>query len=234
MLQLQRQEDLLRLLEQKREMTVKELCAALYCSPATVRRDLEDLQRRGRLRRSFGGAVYQERYPDQLPLALRSAAHISEKKRLCARAAALIRPGDTVLIDASSTTYFLAPWLKEIPEVTVVTNNPYLTVVLAETGVRCLCTGGETLSSSLALTGSDAERFVRGVRANLFFFSARGVCRGEITDSSKGERDLKRAMIERSEKSCFLSDESKEGLCFAYRVADTAECQWIRQEPEPQ
>lgn len=218
MLQLERQKDLMRLLQEKKSMTVKELCAALFASPATVRRDLAALEQSGLLTRSFGGAVLNEVFPDQQPLAVRSAEHVGEKKRVAARAAMLIRPGQTVFLDASSTTYYLVPHLREIPDLTVITNSPRTCLALAEQGVRSLCTGGEMLEGSLVLAGSDAERFVRGVRAHLFLFSARGVARGEISDSSKAERDLKIAMLEQSERGIFLYDASKEGRSYPYII----------------
>lgn len=218
MLQLERQKDLMRLLQAQKSMTVKELCAALYASPATVRRDLATLEQAGLLTRSFGGAVLNETFPDQQPLAVRSVEHVSEKKRVAARAATLIRPGQTIFLDASSTTFYLVPHLREIPDLTVITNSPRACLALAELGVRCLCTGGEMLEGSMVLAGSSAERFVRGVRAHLFLFSARGIARGEITDSSKAERDLKIAMLEQAERGIFLHDASKEGKSYPYVI----------------
>ena len=219
MLQLERQQDLMRLLRTQKSMTVKELCAALFASPATVRRDLAALEQAGLLTRSFGGAVLNETFPDQQPLAVRSGEHVSEKKRLAARAAAMIHPGQTVFLDASSTTYYLVPHLREIPDLTVITNSPRACLSLAELGVRCLCTGGEMLEGSMVLAGSDAERFVRGVHAHVFLFSARGIAQGEITDSSKAERDLKIAMLEQAERGIFLHDASKEGKRYPYIIA---------------
>ncbi len=219
MLPLQRQNDILRLLGEKKEMTVKEICATLYYSPATVRRDLTELEARGLLKRSFGGAMLTEIYTEQLPLAIRAAKNIAQKKHIAARAAATIREGETIFLDASTTTYFLAPHLKGIADLTVVTNNPHLSVLLSEMKIRNLCTGGEMLHESIALVGSDTERFIGGLRAHKCFFSARGITDGEITDSSKPERDVKIAMLERSEQRIFLCDRSKNGLRFPYRVA---------------
>lgn len=79
MLQLKRQQDILSLLGEHKSMTVKELCAVLYASPATIRRDLAEMERAGLLRRSFGGAVLTESYPDQMPLAVRASDRITEK-----------------------------------------------------------------------------------------------------------------------------------------------------------
>ena len=86
--------------------------------------------------------------------------------------------------------------------------------------VNNYCTGGKMLNSSVALVGSEAERFVRGIHADSFFFSARGFCDGRISDSSKDERDIKIAMLKNSEKHYFLCDASKQWRAYPYIVAD--------------
>ena len=219
MLQLQRQNDILRLLKKEKEMTVKEICAALYVSPATVRRDLCELEKQGHIKRSFGGAILNESFFDQQPLSIRGVKNVSEKQKLCAKAAQFLHEGETIFIDASSTTYFLASFLKDVPDITVITNNPYLNIILSKMNIQNYCTGGKMLNSSIALVGSEAERFVRGIRADAFFFSARGICDGEIFDSSKAERDIKIAMLENSAKRYFLADNSKIGQTFPYIIA---------------
>ncbi len=135
------------------------------------------------------GAVTHESFFDRQPLSIRGVKNIAEKQRISAKAAGLIVPGETIFIDASSTTYFLAPFLKDIPDITVITNNPHLNIVLSEMRVTNYCTGGKMLNSSIALVGSEAERFVRGIHADAFFFSACGYRDGNILDSSKDERD---------------------------------------------
>ena len=230
MLQIQRQNDIMRLLKDEKEMTVKELCAALYCSPATVRRDLAELEGQGLLKRSFGGAVINEGFFDQQPLSVRGSRNTVEKQKICAKAAKLIREGDTVFMDASTTTYFLAPYLADIPDITVITNNPHLNIVLSQMKVNNYCTGGKMLTSSIALVGSEAERFVRGIRADLFFFSARSMADGFIYDSSKEERDLKIAMMQNSEKTYFLCDTSKIGSKHPYVIAEVEKIEQVISE----
>lgn len=220
MLQMQRRDDILRLLEKNSELTVKEMSAMLYASPATIRRDLCALEKKGLLKRSFGGAVRTRSYSDQLPLIIRSAENIEQKKRICKKAAEHIKDGDTIFLDASSTTYFLVPHLSEISDLTIITNNPYLCTVLAEMKIRNFCTGGKMLNDSLALVGHDAEQMIRGIRAHKCFFSARG-CSEVITDSSKDERDVKLAMLSQSKEHIFLCDTSKKGLEFPYIITST-------------
>lgn len=227
MLQLERQNDILRLLNANREMTVKELCAALFCSPATVRRDLCEMEKQGLLKRSFGGAVRIDSYVDQRPLFLRSAEHIDEKKKIAASAARLIEAGQTVFIDASTTTYFLVDHLKSIPDLTVITNNPYLCIALSELKVRSFCTGGEMLLSSVALVGNDAIRYIEGLRADVAFISCLGYDGEYVYDSSKGERDIKIAMLQNAAKTYLLADASKVGKYFPYKICRLNEIELV-------
>ena len=220
MLQLQRHNRILALLREHKELSVKELCALLYQSPATIRRDLNALEQQGLLKRSYGGAVLTEVFSDQLPLAIRSAERIPLKKRICAKAARLIEDGDTLFLDASSTTYFLAPHLKSFSDLTVVTNNPHLSIMLSELKIRNHCTGGEMLNDSIALVGRDAERMVSGIFAHKCFFSARGWTDRAVSDSSKAERDIKMAMLCQSDKHYLLCDTSKKGKKFPYIITE--------------
>ena len=222
MLQLKRQNNIMELLKTEKEMTVKELCAMLYCSPATVRRDLVELEKKGLVKRSFGGVLINDSFFDQQPLSVRGVNNVAAKQRLCAKAARLIKEGETVFIDASSTTYFLASYLKDIPDVTVITNNPHLNIVLSQMNVTNYCTGGRMLNSSIALVGSEAESFVSGIRADSFFFSARGFCNGLICDSSKDERDIKIAMLKNSSRRYFMCDGSKLNCSYPYVIANEA------------
>ncbi len=223
MLKLERHKDIIRLLQLHKSMTVKELCAKLYVSQATMRRDLTALECAGLLTRSFGGAIINEVFPDQQPFSVRQEEHISEKKRAAYKAAKLIHPGETLFLDASTTTFWIVPHLRDIPDLTVITNSPHTCVALAECGVRCFCTGGELLQGSQAFVGSDAEAFIRKVHAHLFLFSARGIADGEISDSSKHECDLKIAMLERAERSVFLYDNSKRDKRYPFVVTNAEE-----------
>ncbi len=229
MLQIKRQNDILLLLRERKEITVKELCAALFSSPATIRRDLCELEEKGLLKRSFGGAVLVEDYSNQLPRDLRYRTNIQAKKNLCARAASLVRDGDTIFIDASSTTYFLAPYLKKYKELTVVTNNPSLSLLLSEMRIHNLSTGGEMLNDSFALVGRDAERFVSRIHAHKCFFSARGF-NEYVSDSSRSERDIKEEMLAHADRSFFLADSSKKGTDYPYPVARLSEIDSIIEE----
>ena len=123
-------------------------------------------------------------------------------------------------MDSSSTVFLLYPYLKNIENLTVVTNNPKLNLVLSELNVRNFCTGGEMLNQSFALVGSEAERYIRGLHAHSFFFSARGIHNRQVFDAPKEERDLKIAMLEHSSHHYLLYDSSKEHRIYPFFITD--------------
>ena len=227
MLQTERYNHIMAILKEKKNITVKELCSILYACPATIRRDLEILERRGLLTRSYGGAVLNETFPSQVPLSVRTSQNQAEKKKIAAKAASFIRPGETIFMDASSTTYFMIPYLRNIPDISVITNNPNVSLALAEYKIRSFCTGGEMLNDSIAFAGNHAEQFVRGIRANWVFFSSRGYDGDVITDSSKSERDVKRAMLECAKRKVYLCDKHKEGKTYSYVISDVLNVDYI-------
>lgn len=230
MLQIDRHNAIMKILKEEKNITAKELCSRLYVSPATIRRDLAVLEKKGLLTRSFGGAVLNEMFPNQIPLSVRSQSNISEKKKIAAKAAKIIRPGETIFMDASTTTYFMLPYLRNIPDITIITNNPQICLTLAEYKIRNYCTGGEMLNDSVAFGGSHAEQYIRGIRATSMFFSARGIDETTITDSSILERDIKIAMMECAKRKIFLCDKHKSGKCFPYVIANISDVDEIIRE----
>ena len=232
MSQLQRQDDIVKLLREFGEMTVQQMCDALYASPATIRRDLIELENKGMLKRSFGYARIKEDYSDPIPLTIRSKEHVPEKIKICEKAAKLIQPNELIFIDGSSTTYFLSKFLPDIPNVTVITNNPHLNIALSQRQVKSFSTGGEMLNSSALLIGNDAIKFIEGFHAHSCFFSSRGIKDDEITDSSQPERDIKLAMLRHSRKHYFLCDSSKYGVQYGYRVTDLTDIDEVIDEKD--
>lgn len=227
MLQTERYNRIMVILKERKQITVKELCSLLYASPATIRRDLDILERRGLLTRSYGGATINETFPTQVPLSVRSSSNQAEKRKIASKAATLVQPGETIFMDASSTTYLMIPYFRNIRDLTVITNNPNVSLTLAEYKIRNFCTGGEMLNDSVALCGNHAEQFIRGIRANWVFFSSRGFDGDVMTDSSKSECDIKNAMIECAQKKVYLCDRHKEGKTYPYVITNAKNVDYI-------
>ena len=231
MYNVERQQQILKILSQRKRCSVNELAAILYVSAATVRRDLNALAANGKLQKVFGGALYPEHYAEEVPFAVRKEDRVAAKQNICAKAAPLLREGMTLFFDASTTPEKLIPYLKQFRHLQIITNNPRLPILLADSTLEVYCTGGRLSHSSQAYVGSIAEDVIRGMNADLFIFSARGITEdGHITDSAQMESHLKQVMLSHAKLSCFLCDSGKIGSAYLCTVADCADVDYVFSE----
>ena len=233
MYNLERQEQILAILEDKKSISVTALAKLLYVSQPTVRRDLDNLCRQGKVQRTHGGVVLRKVSDTEIPLMYREDQNNGAKKVIAEKAAELIRDGDVIFLDASSTVSYLIPHLKKFRDLLVVTNSPKTSIRLGECGIKNYCTGGQLLMHSIAYVGAEAEKFISGINADIFFFSSRGYTEdGRITDSSESEATVKKAMLQNAEKSYYLCDSSKRGKKYAFNVCTTKDLAGILTETE--
>lgn len=224
MFYMERQNEILQWLQQRKSMTVRELAKLLFTSESTVRRDLNELERSGKVRRTFGGVVLEETLNREVPLLLRRSQNHEAKQEIAKRAAALVANDQVIFLDASSTVAHLVPHLGKFSNLTVITNSPNTALELGNLGIRTYCTGGLLLDASQAFVGAEAEDFVRRFNADLMFFSSRGVDEaGNITDSSAEESHLRRVMMANARKKYYLYDLSKAGKKYMYTLCTAKE-----------
>jgi len=231
MYNLERQEQILAILEDKKSISVTALAKLLYVSQPTVRRDLDNLCRQGKVQRTHGGVVLRKVSDTEIPLMYREDQNNAAKKAIAEKASELVRDGDVIFLDASSTVSYLIPHLKKFRDLLVVTNSPKTSIRLGECGIKNYCTGGQLLMHSIAYVGAEAEKFISGINADIFFFSSRGYTEdGRITDSSESEATVKKAMLQNAEKSYYLCDSSKRGKKYAFNVCTVKEIEGILTE----
>ena len=217
----ERQQEILARLESRGAMSIHELAAALFVSEASIRRDVALLEKDGALRRVHGG-VLPAGGESVVPLLVRDGEHSAQKERIACRAAEMVPDGATILLDASSTVRRMLKYLARKRGLTIITNND-----LGASDAAVYCTGGRFNRENHAFVGPAAEAFVRGISADMLFFSSQGVSlEGEISDHSEAETALRRCMLDCAEKRVFLMDASKLGvkctfrLCGRERVSD--------------
>lgn len=188
-------------------VTVKYLCQELHYSTATINRDLNELQRQKKILRRYGGAELVEK--KGTPLVFRYHKMRPVKRQLSKLAAGRVRENMTVFIDGCTTTQYMAEYIKEIPGITVITNNLNLTSFLSEAGVRCIVLGGQIVEPPYMTGGADAALLAESYRADMAFFSTGGVtAEGEIADSD-GYYPLHKAMLKNAKERVFLVDSQK-------------------------
>lgn len=203
---------ILEYLKENKSATVEELCKTLFVSEPTMRRDLSSLNSQGKIIRTYGGASYKSEPGENLPHEFREREHSDAKALIGRKCLSLINDGDTIMVDGSSTALALLKVINAKKSIAVITNSAKAPIILADTGIKLLVTGGELAQNTYAYVGSYAEDFIRSFNADICFFSVRTLTPdGRLTDNALAENSIRRAMMSRSKKSVLLLDSKKLG-----------------------
>ena len=229
MFALERQMRIAELLKAEGVVGVSKLSAELGVTEETVRRDLEKLEAQGVLRRTHGGALPVEENNYELSLEERKNKNVEEKKRLAKIAAGYITPGNTIFLDASTTTFYMAREIKNMKNVTVITNSlRVISELIGVEGIKLIAVGG-LVSQNQSFVGSFAETVIKdNYFASKVFFSSKGIVESAgIMESNEQELGIKRRMIENSSKKFYICDQSKIGNIGFEKLADFSEIDYF-------
>lgn len=221
MFALERQKKILELLSTEGAVMVSKLSAELGVTEETVRRDLEKLEGKELLRRTHGGALPMEDGSFELSLEKRKALNVEAKQALARTAVQHIASGDSVFLDASTTTFYMAKELKSMKNVTVITNSLRVINELAGAdGVKVIAVGG-MVSNNQSLVGAKAENDIsQHYFADKMFFSSKGIGDNSmILEGNEQECFIKQRMLRNSRKTYYLCDKSKVGRVGYLRLA---------------
>ena len=201
----QRQEAILKIVEEKGSVTLRDLVEALGTSESTIRRDLNELEEKGALNRVFGGATALGTRKNIVEegVARRMEISAEEKRRIGACAAALIEPNDFVFLDAGTTTGAMLPFLTEYSAV-YVTNAVSHALEMIRRGFRVNLIGGELRAATEAIIGSYACEELHRYNFTKCFMGTNGVdLSAGFTTPDIGEAMVKRSAI-RNAKECYV------------------------------
>ncbi|HEY8370900.1 MAG TPA: DeoR/GlpR family DNA-binding transcription regulator [Thermodesulfobacteriota bacterium] len=208
----ERQQKIMIELHARPTVRIAELAQAFGVTTETVRRDLDELSDKGFVTRTYGGAapsIIHE--PD---LQSRHRRMVWERARIAKRAAALVEPDDVVLIDVGSTTTHFARQLSTLPiPFTAITNSVSAAAALARArGARVLLCPGEYDGREGGVFGVETVNFIGRFRANKAFIGAGGLTTEGPTEVDSQASWVKRAMIERAQRTILLADHGKFGV----------------------
>ncbi|WP_206830262.1 DeoR/GlpR family DNA-binding transcription regulator [Alicyclobacillus fructus] len=211
MLPAERQRAILQYLNERGSIRVKELSRMFSVTEETVRRDLHILEMEGKLRRSHGGAVrIDDDTPAETSYLIRESEHVPEKMAIARTAITYVEPGESIILDASSTALHVANALPNMP-LTVLTNSVKIAMELASKDkIEVISTGGILRASSLSYVGPMAEEAISRFHVNKAFLSCKGVhVEHGFTESNALQALVKRKMVEIADMLILLADHSK-------------------------
>jgi len=210
----ERRQSLMEILRKQPGLRVPELAGVLDVSEGTVRNDLNALEQEGRLKRVHGGAVLNDQDQFQNNAFMRRyKQNVAAKRAIAREAALLVQDGDSIMLDASSTAYYLARALDNRNRLRVMTNGFEVARELAQnTSNKVILIGGVVSNDSHSVTGLLSEQIIAEMHIEKAFFSCSGfsVDRG-MTEVHFEEAQLKRKAIESSKQVYALVDSSKFG-----------------------
>jgi DeoR/GlpR family transcriptional regulator of sugar metabolism len=208
----QRHARLLGLLRTEIFADIQALKDALGVSIATIRRDLSELESRGLLKRTHGGALVANQVTRDNAVAVREVVNASEKERIAAATAEMVVDGDAVMIDAGTTTLLVARRLAANRTLTFVTNGIDVAAELAAAQVPNLhFIGGEYLDINHSFGGPLAAENVRRFNVDKAILSVSSVDhgRGFICTASPQSACVQQAMIDVAQMTIVAADHSK-------------------------
>lgn len=228
MLVAERQRKLVELVNERLSIRVSELSKIFSVTEETIRRDLEKLEKENLLRRSHGGAVSIQKEESEVSYLEREITNADDKKRIAIEAINYIEPGDQIVLDASTTAWYMAKELPDMP-LTVLTNSIKVALELSKKEqVKVISTGGLLLPQSLSYVGPLAERSLSAYHVNKAFLSCKGVhIEKGLTDANEWQALLKKQMMEIADQTILLADASKFGVRTFVHITDINEVDLI-------
>jgi DeoR/GlpR family transcriptional regulator of sugar metabolism len=208
----QRWDNLRALIRDSGVIRVEDLCRQLNVSPATVRRDLDQLEKSGLIRRVHGGAVSVESRLDEPVFEDKTSIAVREKHRIAEAALAFVEPDDTVYLDGGSTVLELARLLRDRTNLTVVTNSIHAAQELSGRGPRLILIGGELRRLSQTLVGPLTRMVLSELHLDKAFMGTMGFALKEgLTTTDPSEAYTKELVMSHSRQVIVLADSSKAG-----------------------
>ena len=208
-------------LSRNKIVLVAELSRDLKVSEETIRKDLEKLEKKGKLRRVHGGAYLNEGYNNETPVAVRTKLYQNAKECLAKKCMKFISPKETVFLDCSTTVSYIAKELADYEnKLTVVTNSLLAASALMNNrNIRLILLGGELNRDIEAFDGYMVFEAMERYNIDKAFISSAGLdCHVGMTDYTQEEADVRRKVLQGARQCIFVADSTKIGRKSTYII----------------
>ena len=212
MLKEERYQKILDRVNTKSAVTVEELCDEFHISQSTVSRDLQMLDKAGKLLKTYGGAVCQSAGLATEPsFTYRKTQFADEKRRIAKKAVEYIHPGETIIMDAGTTTFWMAEQMGGVGNINVWTNDFSVVLeLLNHEAIEITMLGGKLRRKYFNTMGVLTNQLIKNIHVDRVFVGVDAINgEGGLMVYSPDEAELKRLMLEKSKEAIVVCDHSK-------------------------
>ena len=235
MLAAERRNQILETLRRDERVLVAPLAARFGVSEETIRRDLASLEQLGLAIKCYGGATVADNR-DAPPFKIRKKLNVEEKKAVAALVANMVEDGDFLMLDDSSTSYFVLRALHGKKGLTIVTNS--IEIILELSGLReswnVISTGGNLNQDVFAFFGRQAEETIRSFHVDKAIISCTGLeLDGSFTEAGVENANMKQAMMASARETILAMDRHKFGKTAFLTVGELRQVSAIVTDADP-
>ncbi len=226
----ERKKKIVKLLQKEKRTSVKELSNKFDVSRATIRRDLSGLEKEGFLRRTHGGAILSGSSKLEPSFKEKEDKFIDEKISIGKKAAEIIQSGDTIFLDAGTTTRQIIEYLTKKENITVVTHALHIINRINELKLNCelVVVGGNFKWKTEAMIGPMAESFLKNLRVDKAFIGSNGfTVKDGGTTPDINESKIKSIALDSAQEKYLVFDSSKWGEVYFSRFIKTDDLDFI-------
>lgn len=222
--------EIMKYIKRDGSVTTKKLMEDLNTSESTIRRDLVELEKIGKLTRVHGGAIRRRVHSEEESLDDKFLLNKSSKEKIAKKAADLVKDGDSIYLDGGSTTFEMIKYLKG-KDITVVTNGIYHISELMKNNIKAYVLGGYIKKVTGVVLGAQSFENISQFSFDYAFMGANGIdIKKGYTTSDLEEAKLKRQAMALGQEVYILADKSKFRKVYFVKIADLEDGKIITDE----
>ena len=235
MLAIERRNEIIARLTAQGKVIVSELAKDFDVTEETIRRDLEKLDNEGLASKTYGGAIAKHNSSLDLPYNVRESVNVDKKQYISERICDMIRDGERIMLDSSSTALYITKKIKSKKNLTIITNSVKILLELADkSDFTVLSTGGVLKQGGLSLMGSSAEKMIKSYHVDTAILSCKGLdTELGATDSNENDSLIKQAMLSSAERRILALDIEKFDKKAFIQVCDASGVDIIVTDAQP-
>lgn len=206
----ERKNAILQTLYDQGKVKIDELSSLLRVSTMTIRRDLDSLEKEGKVIRVHGGAVLSKPLVQETPFTQKENIKLKQKKEIAEKAVSFIKDGQTIMLDAGTTTLEIAKLIKQRENITIITNDIYIAAFLIDSNLKVIVTGGEVQNNIGTMFGPQTDTFLQNVFVDHLFLGSPAIdIEAGVTSPSLEKSLMKKLMMEAAEATWLVADATK-------------------------